>query len=68
MPLMLYEEYVTTYFSPGSRPLRATVNRWLREKKLPGRKIGNTVYIDTDLFEAKGNPLVARLISDVRRP
>lgn len=69
MSLMAPAEFVEQYFSPKSRPSLATVQRWLANGDIPGRKIGpKMIFVDTDAFEASGNELVEKVLRDVARP
>jgi hypothetical protein len=57
------EVWRTTEFAPGSRPTAATVRRWIDGEKLPGgEKIGTKYYVDLDVWHARGNPLVLKVL------
>lgn len=50
-------------FAPADRPTPATVRRWIDGKKLPGgEKIGTKYYVDLDVWQARGNPLVMKVL------
>jgi hypothetical protein len=62
------KEYAETYFSEGSRPTYRTVWRWVSQGRLPAKRIGKLLFIDTNKLDASGlpatstNPLVNRVM------
>lgn len=50
------------YFAEESRPAEITVLRWLREGKIPGRKVGGTWYVDEHTWLADGDALVQQVL------
>lgn len=52
-----------TVFRGGSRPSMQQMQRWLRDGKLPGRKVGGTWFIDEHEWLADGDDLVLRVLS-----
>lgn len=60
--LTTVDNWRTRYFSRQSRPPRQTVLRWLREGKLPARKVGGRWYIDEAAWLANGDPLVESVL------
>lgn len=63
MRLVEYRRFADTLFEPDSRPADITLQRWLREGKLPGRKIGGVWYVDEHAFLAANDPLVERVLA-----
>ncbi|PJK01483.1 hypothetical protein CO615_04185 [Lysobacteraceae bacterium NML75-0749] len=63
MKLVDYKKFADTTFSKDSRPHDITLQRWLREGKLPGRKIGGNWYVDVHAFAAANDPLVERVLA-----
>lgn len=62
MKLITIPVFVERYFDEACRPSEFTVRRWLREGKLPGRKISGEWYVDEHLWLAAGDPLVERVL------
>lgn len=63
MKLMTIEEYLNTFYTPGSRPTRRTMIRLIKEGIIHGKKQGKTYYVDIDREAiATGNPLVDRVL------
>lgn len=50
------------YFAEESRPAEITVLRWLRDAKIPGRKVGGTWYVDEHAWLAGDDDLVQRVL------
>jgi hypothetical protein len=50
------------YFGDESRPAEITVLRWLRDGRIPGRKVGGTWYVDEHAWLADGDPLVQQVL------
>lgn len=62
MRLIEYRQFAEKYFAPESRPSDITMQRWLRTGALPGRKIGNTWYVDEHAFVVNGDELVLKVL------
>lgn len=62
MRLIAPEAFAEKYFADESRPPPVTVRRWMRDGKVPARKIGGTWFVDEHAFLANGNPLVQRIL------
>jgi len=62
MHLMTAEKWLDRYFDPSSRPSIATLQRWLRDGKIPAKKVGGTWFIDEHAWLADGDDLVARVL------
>ena len=62
MLLMTAAAWVQKYFAEGSRPAELTVSRWLRDGKVPGRKVGGVWYVDEHAWLAGGDDLVQRVL------
>ena len=63
MLLVEYRKFADKTFDESSRPADITLQRWLREGKLPGHKIGGIWYVDMHAFLAANDPLVERVLS-----
>lgn len=50
------------YFAADSRPAEITAMRWLRDGKVPGRKVGGKWFVDEHAWLAEGDPLVQRVL------
>ena len=48
MSMQTVDEWIETNFAEGSRPAKTTVWRWIREGKLPARRIGKRYYLTPD--------------------
>lgn len=62
MKLIKPQPWAEKYFAEESRPAEITVLRWLREGKIPGRKVGGTWYVDEHAWLADGDPLVQQVL------
>jgi hypothetical protein len=62
MRLLAAHFWVEKYFSPESRPAEITLLRWLREGKIPCKKIGGKWYVDEHEWLAGGDPLVQHVL------
>lgn len=64
--LMAIDEWREQRFSPESRPSRRTVKRWIKERIIPGRVIGNRYYINVSA-EARetGDPALDQFIEEI---
>lgn len=45
-PVYTVDEWINQTFNPRSRPKRSTVWRWIREGRIPARKLGRRYYIE----------------------
>ncbi len=63
MKLITIDNWRNKEFDQGSAPAELTVRRWLRDEKLPGKKIGGTWYIDLHKWQADGNDLVESVLA-----
>jgi predicted site-specific integrase-resolvase len=59
---MTTEKWLDRNFDPSSRPSIATLQRWLRDGKIPAKKVGGTWFIDEHAWLADGDDLVARVL------
>lgn len=59
------ENWISREFTPGSRPKRTLVWRWIREGVVPAAKLGKRYYIPADfsLSNNTGNELVDRILN-----
>ncbi|MGQ4661295.1 helix-turn-helix domain-containing protein [Lysobacter sp. F6437] len=62
MKLLKANAWADKYFGEESRPAEITVMRWLRDGKIPGRKVGGTWYVDEHAWLADGDPLVQQVL------
>ena len=62
MQLISIPKWQEKHFAEGSAPDDVTIRRWLRDGKLPGRKIGGLWYIDDAAWLADGDALVERVL------
>lgn len=62
MLLIEAHAWVAKYFAPESPPSEITVRRWLREGKVPGRKVGGAWYVDEHAWLAGGDELLQRIL------
>lgn len=62
MKLITIPVFRDRYFDESSRPHELTVQRWLRDGKLTGRKIGKAWFVDEHAWLANGDPLVERVL------
>lgn len=60
--LLTTNAWADKYFAPDSHPAELTVLRWLRDGKLPGRKVGGKWYVDEHAWLAEGDDLVRRVL------
>ncbi len=61
---MTAHAWLEKYFDVGSRPSEITLQRWLRQQKIPGRKVGGTWYVDEHEWLADGDDLVQRVLDE----
>lgn len=62
MKLIKPQPWAEKYFAEESRPAEITVLRWLRDGKIPGKKVGGTWYVDEHAWLADGDPLVQQVL------
>lgn len=62
MRLVTVNVWRDRHFDEQSRPAELTVLRWLRDGKVPGRKVGGTWYIDEHAWLAGDDELVKRVL------
>jgi hypothetical protein len=62
MKLLAAPAWTAKYFSEETRPAELTVIRWLRNGKIPGRKVGGTWFVDEHAWLAGGDDLVQRVL------
>jgi len=62
MNLLTTDQWLLRYFDASSRPSVATLQRWLRDGKIPGKKVGGTWFIDEHAWLADGDDLVERVL------
>jgi hypothetical protein len=62
MNLLTTEKWLNRYFDDTSRPSVSTLQRWLRDGKIPGKKVGGTWFIDEHEWLADGDDLVERVL------
>lgn len=67
MRLISTSAWVGKYFAPESRPAEITLLRWLREAKIPGKKVGGKWYVDEDAWLAGGDPGLSEVDALVQR-
>lgn len=65
MKLLTSHAWLEKYFAPESRPAEITLMRWLRNGKVPGRKVGGTWYVDEHAWLAGDDELVRRVLDEV---
>lgn len=63
MRLITVEQWRTQYFKEGSRPSDRTVRRWLRNNKVPAKKVGGSWYIDEHRWLSEGDGLVEGVLA-----
>ncbi|MFC3816524.1 hypothetical protein [Lysobacter sp. GCM10012299] len=62
MKLLSAHAWLDKYFAEESRPAEITLQRWLRQGKIPGKKVGGTWYVDEHAWLAEGDDLVQRVL------
>jgi hypothetical protein len=60
--LLKADAWVAKYFDEASRPAEITVQRWLRDGKVPGRKVGGQWFVDVHAWLAEDDELVKRVL------
>lgn len=58
-------KWAAKHFEEASRPSEVTMKRWLRDGKLPGRKVGRKWFIDEHAWLSDGDELVQRVLAGV---
>ena len=61
-PFMSAEDVKQTYFGNSRHPSLATIRRWLANGELPSRRFGKLLFLDVAAFNARGNPLVEKIL------
>lgn len=64
MKLMGIPQWQAKHFAEDSSPDEVSIRRWLRNGKLPGRKVGGTWFIDEAAWLADGDDLVQRVLDE----
>lgn len=62
MNLLTTDQWLHRYFDVTSRPSVPTLQRWLRDGKIPGKKVGGTWFIDEHAWLSDGDDLVERVL------
>lgn len=62
--LLTAQAWIQKYFAEECRPAEITLHRWLRQGKIPGRKVGGTWYVDEHAWLADGDDLVQRVLDE----
>lgn len=62
MKLILPSSWAAKYFEEGSIPPEVTLARWMRDGKVPARKVGGKWYVDEDAWLAGDDPLVLHVL------
>ena len=65
MRLISIKLYRQRNFAPGSAPHENTIRRWIRERLLPGRRLGSKYYVDENASAPTVDALVARVMGHV---
>lgn len=66
MNYIAIEEFKDRYFAQSKYPSLSTIRRLCEKQELPGRKIGKCWFLDVEKFEANGNPLLYKIISNAK--
>jgi hypothetical protein len=62
MRLLAASAWRAKYFAEDGRPAEITVLRWLRDGKVPGRKVGGQWFVDEHAWLAEDDELVKRVL------
>lgn len=62
MLLITANLWVQKYFDEDSRPAEITLMRWLRQGKIPARKVGGSWFVDEHEWLAQGDDLVQKVL------
>lgn len=54
-------------FEPGSAPCERTIRRWVANDLIPGRMIGDRVFINLEAFWRDSETLFDKVVRDVSR-
>ena len=63
MHLMTPQLWAEKYFDKASKPSEVTLRRWLTERRIPGRKVGGSWFVDEHAWLADGDELVQRVLN-----
>lgn len=63
MRLITVEQWLAKYFADGSHPSMQMIRRCLRNRSIPGRKVGGTWFINEFAWLAHGNERVAHILA-----
>lgn len=61
------KQYRLRHFAPGSAPHVNTIRRMIRERVLPGRRLGRMYYVDESAPLSTVDALVAKVVGHVPR-
>lgn len=62
--LMRVDEYISTRYSPNSKPCKRTVIKLIAEGQLPGKRIGRIYYVNVETEQhLTGDPLVDSVLT-----
>ena len=67
MKLISLKQFLSEAFANGSAPHENTARRLIRVGVLPGRRLGARYYVDALTIEAGFDPIVTKVLNDVRR-
>lgn len=67
MKLISLQHFARVAFAEGSAPHHNTLRRMVKSGELRGRRLGARYFVDAALIEADFDPIVAKVMSDVRR-
>lgn len=67
MKLIALQTFARMAFADGSAPHINTLRRMVKDGVLMGRRLGSRYYVDAAMIEAGFDPLVAKVLNDVRR-
>lgn len=62
MKLISPAVWLDRYFDADSRPSEVTLRRWLRDGKIPARKVGGSWFVDEHAWLAGDDDLVRRVL------
>lgn len=54
-------------FEPGSAPCERTIRRWVANELIPGRVIGDRVFVNLEAFLRDNETLFDKVVRDVSR-
>lgn len=64
MLLIEAHKWADKTFDPDSRPSEITLMRWMRDGKIPARKVGGKWYVDEHAWLAGDDELVRRVLDE----